>query len=74
MDGNLKNVVWVLKYMNFWDISMIYEYKGVEYLKSDLPWQMWDKCLLYFLVSEFMELLIQGTDLKEKNYQHITKA
>lgn len=53
--------------MNFWDMSVIYEYKGVEYMKSHLPWQFQDKWLLYFLVSatcraEFVELLIQGTD------------
>lgn len=62
-----KNVVWTLKYMNVCDMSVIYEYKGVEYMKSHLPWQFQDKWLLYFLVSatrraEFVELLIQGTD------------
>lgn len=37
MDGNFENIVWTLKYMNFWDTSVIYEHRGVEYLKSDLP-------------------------------------
>ena len=38
--------------------------KGVEYLKSVLPWQIQDKCLPFWFLP-LVELLIQGTDLKK---------
>ena len=53
--------------MNFWGISVISEYRGVEDLKGDLHWQIQDECSLCFLVfaicaAEFVVLLIEGTD------------
>lgn len=62
MNKNIKDTIGHSN-MHFWDITVIYEYRGIECLESGLPWQTWAKCLLGFMVpatcrTEFMTLLI----------------